>query len=103
MQLRKLALVSMKLADHNLGEIAKYIKTNANLTELDISWNHITPKFMLKFLEQIGKIGQLRSLNISYNSLRNDSTKAVSAILAKLISPHSNIIHLNLSNSFLVE
>lgn len=45
----------MKLADYNLGEINKYVKHNANLIELDISWNHVTPKFMLKFLESIGK------------------------------------------------
>ena len=57
--LRKLTLVSLDLNDVNLQELWKFVKRNSNLVELDICWNKIQPKSLLRFVDDLKKLNQL--------------------------------------------
>ena len=49
----KLTIRNMQLADRHLEKLCKIVSTNTRLRELDISWNRFTPQGMIKFVSHL--------------------------------------------------
>ena len=67
--LRKLALSNVQITDSNTTQICFIIKDARFLEELDLSWNQLTPHAMLRLTGTLAENRQLRTVNLSMNSL----------------------------------
>ncbi len=83
--LKCLSLSGCKLSDECIEFIAFGLKSNANITHLDLSGNDITPlglQMLVNAMDQ-GACRHLQMLDLSYNDLGDDGLLALARCLAK--------------------
>ena len=60
----------MQLGDRHLRCLTEVMARNPKIVDLDISWNRFTPDELLKFIGEMEEANRLKSLNVSWNSLK---------------------------------
>lgn len=83
--LKHLSLSGCKLSDECMEFVSFGVKSNANITHLDLSSNDITPlgfQILINAMEQ-GACRSLRHLDVSYNSLGDEGVAALARCLAR--------------------
>jgi len=61
----------MQLSDRHLRCLAEVMARNPKIVDLDISWNRFTTVGLLKFIGELEEANRLKSLNVSWNSLKS--------------------------------
>ena len=69
-RLEKLALISLGLSDKHLPALEEFMVINAKIVDLDIAWNRFTAAGLLELIKKLEVENKLKSLNLSWNSLR---------------------------------
>lgn len=62
-------MVECKLQSYHVDNLAVVLDDNKYLEELDLSWNNLAPRDMLKVTNTLGKNRTLRHLNLAWNFL----------------------------------
>ena len=61
----------MQLSDRHLRCLSEVMARNPKIVDLDISWNRFQTNELLKFIGEMEEANKLKSLNVSWNSLRS--------------------------------
>ena len=61
----------MQLSDRHLRCLVEVMARNPKIVDLDISWNRFTTVGLLKFMGELEEANRLKSLNVSWNSLKS--------------------------------
>lgn len=71
-RLKKFTLVNVHHSDRSFESLVEFVEESGHLKELDLGWQSVKPRMMLKLLKVIEQNRRLSSLSLSYNWLLED-------------------------------